>query len=150
MPEADKLAFANGVSNTVKFNADQIASTLDKLRNSSDVVYTALKSAMQTAVGSDRVMTVVAIAGVLAAAWFAPVYVAGAVEFLYPIVYNAMFGIPSKLGWAYWTVYYPGKMHAVAWAYSNSGAIIALGGSALSILKNFLPARAGNNDQNPK
>lgn len=80
------------------------------------------------------------VASILAAAWFGPAYVAGAVDLLYPIVYSVLFGgVPSKLGFSYWLVYYPGKLRAVTWAFNNSSLIIGLAGTASALVGNVIP-----------
>jgi hypothetical protein len=92
-----------------------------------------LAQAAKSAATSEYTGMALAVAGTLAAAWFAPAYVAAAVELLYPVVYGALFGVPSKFGLSYWMVYYPGKMHAVAWAYNNAALITTLTGAALGV-----------------
>lgn len=84
------------------------------------------------------------VATILAAAWFGPAYVAGAVDLLYPIVYSVLFGgVPSKLGLSYWLVYYPGKVHAVVWAYNNASWIISLAGGAAALLQAYVMPNLG-------
>ena len=75
--------------------------------------------------GNEYAAKAMVVAATLAAAWFGPAYLAGAMEFLYPYVYQALFGVPSMWGLAYWTVYYPGKMHAVTWTFNNAAIVIA-------------------------
>lgn len=73
------------------------------------------------------------IAGVLAVAWFGPSYVATAVDLLYPIVYQALWGVPSPWGASYWLVYYPGRLRAVTWAYNNASLIVGAASTAVNV-----------------
>lgn len=82
--------------------------------------------------GNPYVAGALAVSGYLAALWFGPAYVAYGVELLYPQVFTALFGPPSTL--TYYTVYMPGKMHAVNWAYNNAPLIISAGTTLASLL----------------
>lgn len=93
---------------------------------------------------SNYVRAALTIAGILAAAWFAPPYVATAVDLLYPVIYQALWGIPSTWSLSYWLVYYPGRMHAVAWAYNNSSLLISATGSAISLARYALTQLSQN------
>jgi hypothetical protein len=93
--------------------------------------------AIKNVSGNDYVRGALLVAGILATAWFAPAYVAAGVEVLYPLVYQALWGVPSKWGVSYWLVYYPGKAHAVAWAYNNSGAIITAASTLIGLARNL-------------
>ncbi len=99
--------------------------------------------------GNKNIQTAVAITAVLAFAWFAPPLVASGMELLYPLVYQALFGIPSKFGLAYWLVYAPGKAHAVHWAYANAGTIISalgtLASGAWRFYQGMTPAKVQEN-----
>lgn len=65
----------------------------------------------------------VSVAAVLASIWFGPALISYGTQLLYPLVYHALFGIPSVWNPTYWLVYMPGKQHAAAWALQNATAI---------------------------
>jgi hypothetical protein len=86
--------------------------------------------------GNNYVQGAVTVAGILVATWFAPAYYAAGMELLYPIVYDALWGIPSKWNITYWIIYLPGLQHAVAWAYNNSALITTLSVAATKLAIN--------------
>ncbi len=93
----------------------------DKLRK--DSRFQELLASVKSAAGNSYVISALTVAALLASWWFAPALYAGAVDLLFPIVYQAMFGVPSAWTLQYWLVFYPARMHAVAWAYNNATLI---------------------------
>lgn len=134
------------LSNAIYENRDLIKKIAQKIKSAGLRSYETIKSAMSTVAASEYTSTALTVATILAGSWFAPAYVAGAVEVLYPMVYGALFGVPSKFGLTYWLVYYPGKMHAVAWAYNNASAIIATSSLVLGTGYKLLTWSSNKND----
>jgi hypothetical protein len=98
-----------------------------------DVSSTSWAENLNHSLNNYYVRSALTIAGILAIAWFGPAYVATAVDFLYPLVYQALWGIPSPWGLTYWLVYYPGKLRAVTWAYNNVPLLISAAGAAIDV-----------------
>lgn len=108
-----------------------------------------LVSSIKGAATNNYTISALTIAALLASWWFAPALYAGAVDMLFPIVYQALFGIPSPWTPQYWLVFYPAKMHAVAWTYNNATLITPIATTLIGVIgktAHYLTARFSKKD----
>lgn len=143
-PDNEILTMSQALT-AAKVSDDEIKAIYEVLDNNKELVNKISQELAKTSLSnqiinglkdiadSDHVSSALSVAAFLAAVWFAPALVASGAEILYPIIYQALWGIPSKWGLSYWLIYYPGKMKAMSWAYGNSAAIIKAAGIALGV-----------------